>query len=159
MTEVQNIERLASGVPGLDTILCGGFTKGGIHILQGPPARAPRSGLKRRPNIDEIWDADAFHSSCGGTALESLLSRPSGHDMFLTCGSGRDIFCSSCARSPLWAAAQRASPRLSQPSLAPMSMMQGAQRRISTTAPAAFHAVLAPVSRSPICRRVMLPIS
>src|ERR1700712_115166 len=37
MTETQNIERLTSGVPGLDTILCGGFTKGGIHILQGPP--------------------------------------------------------------------------------------------------------------------------
>ena len=37
MTEAQNIERLPSGVPGLDTILCGGFTKGGIHIFQGPP--------------------------------------------------------------------------------------------------------------------------
>jgi circadian clock protein KaiC len=37
MSEVQTIARVRSGVPGLDTILSGGFTRGGIHILQGPP--------------------------------------------------------------------------------------------------------------------------
>jgi circadian clock protein KaiC len=33
MTELQTIERVPSGVPGLDTILRGGFPKGGIHVL------------------------------------------------------------------------------------------------------------------------------
>jgi len=37
MTEMQDIERIPSGVPGLDTVLRGGFPKAGIHILQGPP--------------------------------------------------------------------------------------------------------------------------
>jgi circadian clock protein KaiC len=37
MTQVQRIERVPSGVPGLDTVLRGGFPKGGIHILLGPP--------------------------------------------------------------------------------------------------------------------------
>jgi circadian clock protein KaiC len=31
------IERLPSLVPGLDTILCGGFLRGGLYIIQGPP--------------------------------------------------------------------------------------------------------------------------
>lgn len=35
--EPQPIERLASGVSGLDTVLRGGFTKSGIHIIQGTP--------------------------------------------------------------------------------------------------------------------------
>ena len=34
MTE-RAIERIPSGVAGLDIILRGGFPKGGIHILQG----------------------------------------------------------------------------------------------------------------------------
>jgi circadian clock protein KaiC len=37
MSDVQAIERVPSGIPGLDTVLCGGFPKGGIHILQGWP--------------------------------------------------------------------------------------------------------------------------
>jgi circadian clock protein KaiC len=37
MTEVNAIARVPSGVPGLDTILRGGFPRGGIHILQGTP--------------------------------------------------------------------------------------------------------------------------
>jgi circadian clock protein KaiC len=37
MSEVQAIERVPSGISGLDLILGGGFPKGGIHILQGPP--------------------------------------------------------------------------------------------------------------------------
>ena len=31
------LERIPSGVPGLDTILSGGFIRGGIFIVQGPP--------------------------------------------------------------------------------------------------------------------------
>ena len=31
------LERVTSGVPGLDTILRGGFMRGGIYILQGAP--------------------------------------------------------------------------------------------------------------------------
>jgi circadian clock protein KaiC len=37
MTEPQPIERVSSGIPGLDTVLRGGFPKGGLHIIQGPP--------------------------------------------------------------------------------------------------------------------------
>jgi circadian clock protein KaiC len=37
MSDVQAIERVPSGIPGLDTVLCGGFPKAGIHILQGWP--------------------------------------------------------------------------------------------------------------------------
>jgi circadian clock protein KaiC len=32
-----DIIRLASGVPGLDAVLCGGFLRGGLYIVQGPP--------------------------------------------------------------------------------------------------------------------------
>ena len=31
------LERVTSGVPGLDTILRGGFMRGGIYIFQGAP--------------------------------------------------------------------------------------------------------------------------
>ena len=31
------LERVTSGIPGLDTILGGGFLKGGLYIVQGPP--------------------------------------------------------------------------------------------------------------------------
>src|SRR5256884_8350291 len=31
------LERVPSGMPGLDTILCGGFLRGGIFIIQGSP--------------------------------------------------------------------------------------------------------------------------
>ena len=33
----QPIERVASGIEGLDTILNGGFLRGGIYIIMGPP--------------------------------------------------------------------------------------------------------------------------
>ncbi len=31
------IQRVPSGIPGLDTVLCGGFLKGGIYLIMGPP--------------------------------------------------------------------------------------------------------------------------
>ena len=31
------LERVPSGIPGLDIILSGGFLKGGLYIIQGPP--------------------------------------------------------------------------------------------------------------------------
>jgi circadian clock protein KaiC len=39
MSEVRSgeLERVPSGVPGLDIILSGGFLKGGLYIIQGPP--------------------------------------------------------------------------------------------------------------------------
>jgi circadian clock protein KaiC len=64
MTEVQNIERVPSGVPGLDTILCGGFTKGGIHILQGPPG-AGKTTLGNQVCY--------HHAASGGRALYVTL--------------------------------------------------------------------------------------
>ena len=64
MTEAQNIERLPSGVPGLDTILCGGFTKGGIHIFQGPPG-AGKTTLGNQVCY--------HHAASGGRALYVTL--------------------------------------------------------------------------------------
>jgi circadian clock protein KaiC len=34
---LQKLERFSSGVPGLDRVLCGGFFKGGVYIVEGPP--------------------------------------------------------------------------------------------------------------------------
>ena len=31
------VERVASLVPGLDAVLCGGFLRGGLYLIQGPP--------------------------------------------------------------------------------------------------------------------------
>src|SRR3954462_9456392 len=31
------VERVPSLVPGLDTVLCGGFLQGGLYMIQGPP--------------------------------------------------------------------------------------------------------------------------
>ena len=36
-TGVTPLERVPSGLPGLDVILQGGFLKGGLYIIQGPP--------------------------------------------------------------------------------------------------------------------------
>ena len=33
----REIERVPSLVTGLDTILCGGFLRGGLYIVRGPP--------------------------------------------------------------------------------------------------------------------------
>ena len=33
----EEIERFPTFVPGLDTILCGGFLQGGLYMIQGPP--------------------------------------------------------------------------------------------------------------------------
>src|SRR3954468_17960661 len=80
MTEVQNIERLPSGVPGLDTILCGGFTKGGIHILQGPP------GTGKTTLANQICH---HHAASGGRALYVTLLAESIDRMLLHLGTMR----------------------------------------------------------------------
>ena len=36
-TGEEGIERVPSLVPGLDQILCGGFLRGGLYLVQGPP--------------------------------------------------------------------------------------------------------------------------
>lgn len=36
-------ERIPTGIPGLDTVLRGGFLKAGIYIVRGDPGRARRS--------------------------------------------------------------------------------------------------------------------
>src|SRR6195952_542345 len=80
MTEVQNIERLTSGVPGLDTILCGGFTKGGIHILQGPP------GTGKTTLGNQVC---YHHAVSGGRALYVTLLAESIDRMLLHLGTMR----------------------------------------------------------------------
>src|ERR1700709_1390813 len=78
MIGVQNIERLSSGVPGLDTILCGGFTKGGIHILQGSPgAGKPALGNQ----------VCYHHAASGGRALYVTLLAESIDRMLLHLGT------------------------------------------------------------------------
>src|SRR3978361_1489188 len=80
MTEVQNIERLTSGVPGLDTILCGGFTKGGIPILQGPP------GTGKTTLGNQVC---YHHAVSGGRALYVTLLAESIDRMLLHLGTMR----------------------------------------------------------------------
>jgi circadian clock protein KaiC len=80
MTEAQNIERLPSGVPGLDAILCGGFTKGGIHILQGPP------GAGKTTLGNQIC---YHHAASGGRALYVTLLAESIDRMLLHLGTMR----------------------------------------------------------------------
>jgi circadian clock protein KaiC len=80
MTEAQNIERLASGVPGLDTILCGGFTKSGIHIFQGPPG-AGKTTLGNQVCY--------HHAASGGRALYVTLLAESIDRMLLHLGTMR----------------------------------------------------------------------
>ena len=80
MTDVQNIERLPSGVPGLDPILCGGFPKGGIHILQGPP------GTGKTTLANQICH---YHAASGGRALYVTLLAESIDRMLLHLGTMR----------------------------------------------------------------------
>ncbi|MFL5279819.1 MAG: RAD55 family ATPase [Rhodopila sp.] len=77
---MQNIERLSSGVSGLDTILCGGFTKGGIHILQGPP------GTGKTTLANQICH---HHAASGGRALYVTLLAESIDRMLLHLGTMR----------------------------------------------------------------------
>ena len=36
-TKLQALDRMKSGIPGLDTILFGGFLKGGVYLIWGEP--------------------------------------------------------------------------------------------------------------------------
>src|SRR5919206_1068429 len=80
MTDVQNIERLPSGVPGLDPILCGGFPRGGIHILQGPP------GTGKTTLANQIC---YHHAAAGGRALYVTLLSETHARMLLHLGTMR----------------------------------------------------------------------
>ena len=54
MSELPEIERVPSGVTGLDTILHGGFPRGGIHLIQGTPgADKTIAKLKSNPKTHE----------------------------------------------------------------------------------------------------------
>lgn len=64
MSEAQIIERLSSGVAGLDTVLSGGFPKGGIHIIQGVP------GAGKTTLGNQICYR---HAAAGGRALYVTL--------------------------------------------------------------------------------------
>ncbi len=80
MTEVQAIERVPSGVPGLDTVLRGGFPRGGIHILQGVPG-AGKTILGNQLCY--------HHAAAGGRALYVTLLAESHARMLLHLGTLR----------------------------------------------------------------------
>jgi circadian clock protein KaiC len=80
MTELQTIERVPSGVPGLDTILRGGFPKGGIHVLQGTP------GAGKTILGNQICFR---HAAAGGRALYATLLAESHARMLLHLGTLR----------------------------------------------------------------------
>jgi circadian clock protein KaiC len=80
MTDVQQIERVPSGVPGLDTVLRGGFPRGGIHILQGTP------GAGKTILGNQIC---YHHAAAGGRALYMTLLSETHSRMLLHLGTMR----------------------------------------------------------------------
>jgi len=80
MSELQAIEQVPSGVPGLDTILRGGFPRGGIHMLQGPPG-AGKTILGNQLCY--------HHAAAGGRALYVTLLAESHARMLLHLGTLR----------------------------------------------------------------------
>ncbi len=80
MSDVQRIERVPSGVPGLDTVLNGGFPKGGIHILQGLP------GAGKTTLGNQIC---YHHAAAGGRALYVTLLAESHARMLVHLGTMR----------------------------------------------------------------------
>lgn len=78
MSEVQSIERVPSGVPGLDTVLNGGFPRGGIHILQGVPG-AGKTTLGNQVCY--------HHAAAGGRALYVTLLSETHSRMLLHLGT------------------------------------------------------------------------
>jgi circadian clock protein KaiC len=80
MSELQTIERLSSGVAGLDAVLRGGFTKGGIHILQGVP------GTGKTTLGNQICYS---HAAAGGRALYVTLLAESHARMLVHLGTMR----------------------------------------------------------------------
>jgi circadian clock protein KaiC len=65
MSEVHSgeLERMPSGIPNLDVILSGGFLKGGLCIIQGPPGTA-------KPRL--------------ATRSAAITSRPEGRALYVT---------------------------------------------------------------------------
>jgi len=80
MSEEQTIERVPSGVAGLDTILHGGFPTGGIHVLQGPP------GAGKTTLANQIC---YHHAAGGGRALYVTLLSEAHARMLLHLGTMR----------------------------------------------------------------------
>jgi circadian clock protein KaiC len=80
MSEAQAIERVPSGVPGLDTVLRGGFPRGGIHILQGAP------GAGKTILGNQICFR---HAAAGGRALYATLLAEIHDRMLLHLGTMR----------------------------------------------------------------------
>jgi circadian clock protein KaiC len=80
MSDEQTIERVPSGVPGLDPILRGGFPVGGIHILQGPP------GTGKTILANQIC---YHHAASGGRALYVTLLSETHARMLLHLGTMR----------------------------------------------------------------------
>ena len=80
MTEVQRIERVLSGVPGLDAVLRGGFPNGGIHVIQGLP------GTGKTTLGNQICH---HHAATGGRALYVTLLAGTHDPMVLHLGNLR----------------------------------------------------------------------
>jgi circadian clock protein KaiC len=78
MSGADTIDRVPSGVPGLDAILCGGFPRGGIHILQGVP------GAGKTTLGNQIC---FHHAAAGGRALYVTLLSETHSRMLLHLGT------------------------------------------------------------------------
>ena len=59
------LERVQSLVPGLDTVLCGGFLRGGLYMIQGPPGTGKPT---RSSTAKPAKEAAPSSSPCWGRA-------------------------------------------------------------------------------------------
>ena len=82
MSDGGRLVRMPSGISGLDTILNGGFLKGGLYIIQGPP------GTGKTTLANQIC---FNHAAAGGKALYTTLLAEY-HDRMLQHLSGMSFF-------------------------------------------------------------------
>src|SRR5215475_9325966 len=82
MTELRGLERIATGVRGLDTVLNGGLFKGGVYVVQG----APGSGKTI------LGNQICFHRAAKGDSTVYITLLAESHTRLIAHLRGMDFF-------------------------------------------------------------------